>query len=71
MTIINELDLEQLTLARGSHDPGGAAMCVMEASAFIAGEEWSDHPECVSPVIGAFLRTWNDQLDDDDDEEPF
>jgi len=65
MSIVNDLDLDQLTLAKGAHDPGGDAMCVMEAAAFIAGEPWSDHPECVSPVIGAFLRSWNDVLDDD------
>lgn len=39
--------------------------CVMETTAFIAGEPWSDHPSCVSPVIAAFLRSWNDALDDD------
>jgi hypothetical protein len=36
---------------------------VMEAVAYITGEPWSDHPECASPVIGAFLRSWNDSLD--------
>ena len=38
----------------------------MEAVAFVAGEPWSDHPECVCPVIGAFLRAWNDGLPDDE-----
>jgi hypothetical protein len=37
----------------------------MEAAAYLAGEPHSDHPECVSSVIGAFLRTWNDGLPDD------
>ena len=36
----------------------------MEAVAWLAGEKHSDHPACVSPVIGAFCRTWNDQLDE-------
>lgn len=61
---MNTLDLDTLTLAAGDHNPGDE-MCVMEAVAFIAGEEWSDRPECASPVIGAFMRTWNDALDDD------
>jgi len=60
-----QLDLDTLTLAKGAHEAGGA-MCVMEAVAFIAGEPWSDRPACVLPVIGAFLRSWNDSLGDDD-----
>ena len=40
-------------------------MCVMELSAFLAGEPHSDAPVCVSPVIRAFLVSWNDSLDDD------
>jgi hypothetical protein len=37
-------------------------MCVMEAVAYVAGEPWSDAPTCASPVIAAFLRSWNDAL---------
>jgi hypothetical protein len=36
----------------------------MEWVAYIAGEEHSDHPVCVDPVLGAFGRSWNDALDD-------
>ena len=60
------LDLDTLVLDANSHDPGSDRMCVMEAVAMLAGEEWSDHPQCASPVIGAFLRSWNDSLPDDD-----
>jgi len=60
------LDLEHLTLARGSHDPDQGEGCVMEWVSVAAGEEWSDHPQCTSPVIAAFLRTWQDALGDDD-----
>ena len=35
----------------------------MGAVAYVAGEEWSDSPECASPVISAFMRSWNDSLD--------
>ena len=31
-------------LESGAHK-SGAAMCAMEAAAYIAGETWSDHPE--------------------------
>ena len=52
-------------LASGAHNPNGA-WCAMEAVAYIAGEKWSDHPECVCPVIGAFMRNWNDSLSNDE-----
>jgi hypothetical protein len=65
VTIVNPLDLDSLALDKGAHDPG-AAMCVMEAVAYVAGEEWSDHPKCASPVISAFMRSWNDALPEAD-----
>jgi hypothetical protein len=37
----------------------------MEAVAFVAREPHSDHPRCASESIGAFLRDWNDSLDDE------
>lgn len=67
MTEINQERLSRVTvLARGAHPVNdGAAMCAMEAAAWIAGEEWSDHPQCVCPVIGEFMRSWNDSLPND------
>jgi hypothetical protein len=67
---IDESRLAQITeLADGAHEPpedGGVVACAMEAAAYIAGEPWSDHPECVCPVIAAFMRSWNDALPDTD-----
>jgi hypothetical protein len=40
-------------------------MCVQEAIAWVQGQPHSDHPVCVSPTIGGFLRSWNDSLPDD------
>jgi hypothetical protein len=40
--------------------------CVMEAVAFIAGEPWSDHPQCTCPIITAFMIRWNDRLSSDE-----
>ena len=60
------LDLETIRLGRGNHRPGSDDPCVMEAAALLAGETWTDHPACVSPVIAAFLRRWNDALGDED-----
>ena len=67
MVVIDER-LEQvlaLTLASGGHDSFEEGVCVMEAVAWVAGEPFSDHPECASPVIAAFMRRWNDDLDDE------
>ena len=65
-----EIDAERLRnitgLGGGSHSPNDGAMCAMEAVAWIAREPWSDHPKCASPVIGAFMRAWNDGLPDDE-----
>jgi hypothetical protein len=54
--------LETLTLDAGKHDPNGT-FCVMEFAAWLAHEPWTDYPQCVSPVIAAFARNWNDCLD--------
>ncbi len=66
MTIIEErvAKIDAMTLDKGAHDEGDE-MCVMEAVAYVAGEPWSDHPECACPVIGAFMQNWNDSLDDE------
>jgi hypothetical protein len=57
-------EIEQRMLAKGAHSDQ-KQMCVMEAVAYVAGEPWSDSPACASPVIAAFLRRWNDDLDDE------
>src|SRR5215471_5245065 len=59
------LDLDTLRLSAGAHEEDGE-FCVMEAVAYVAGESWTDSPVCVSQVVASFLRTWNDQLGDDD-----
>lgn len=59
------LNLKTVTLHKGAHSPD-STFCVMELAAYLAGEPWSDQPKCVSPVIAAFLRSWNDRLDDTD-----
>ncbi len=61
----NTLDLEKISLKVGSHESIEDGMCVMEAVSFIAGEPWTDSPQCASPVIAAFLRSYNDLVDDE------
>jgi len=61
--------LDALRLDRGSHSPpnnGLVNACVMEAVAYIAGEPWSDHPECASKVLTSFLIRLNDRWNDED-----
>jgi hypothetical protein len=60
-------ELDALTLLKGSHgENSDYQMCVMEAVAYVAGEPWSDHPECACPVLTSFMVPWNDQLGDAD-----
>lgn len=67
-----ELDLEhalpadvlaELQLEHGSHEKRAMGVCAMEAVAWLAGEPHSDAPACTCPVLGAFVRNWNDNLD--------
>src|SRR5215831_14318509 len=58
--------LQGLSLKQGAHSPD-STFCVMEAVAFVAGEPWSDSPQCACPVISVFLRAWNDSLRTDAD----
>jgi hypothetical protein len=58
--------LDNITLDSGAHDSPENGVCALEAVAYVAGEPFSDHPACASPVLGAFLRSWNDSLDDTD-----
>ena len=61
--ILPPLDLSTLTLASGGHRPDDGEMCVMEAVAYIAGEPWSDHPQCASPILTGFCINLNDRWD--------
>ncbi len=46
----------------GTHQPSDGKACVMEAASWLAGEEWSDHPRSVHPVIARVARSVNDSL---------
>jgi hypothetical protein len=58
-------DLDTLYLDKGSHSSRQKGVCLLEAVAWLAGREHTDHPPCVSPVLGAFGRSFNDYLPDD------
>src|SRR5438067_5602709 len=56
---------QTIRLSRGSHRTPAGGACVMELASMLAGEPFSDHPGCVCPVLGEFLRTYNDEVDDE------
>jgi hypothetical protein len=58
------LDLDSIVLDLGKHATPDDGMCVMEAAALYASEDFTDAPECVSPVIRAFCVSWNDAIPD-------
>jgi hypothetical protein len=56
---------QTVKLSSGRHASAKDGACVMELASMLAGEPFSDHPVSVCPVIGAFLRAYNDWIDDD------
>jgi hypothetical protein len=55
---------QTVRLARGRHSSRHAGVCVMELASMLGHEPFSDRAGSISPTIGAFLRTYNDGLDD-------
>jgi len=49
-------------LSAGRHPSPDDGVCVLELCSMLAEEPFSDHPDSVCPVIGAFLRGVNDHL---------
>ena len=66
MTTLTTEELATITLKSGSHATREEGVCAMEAVAWLAGEPHSAAPKCASPVIGGFLRSWNDALPTDE-----
>jgi hypothetical protein len=47
------------------HQGNGADLktaCVMQMVAYVAGEKWTDHPECACPILTRYATTLNDKL---------
>jgi hypothetical protein len=61
--------LETIVLKKGGHRSAAEGLCLMEAVAYVRGITHTDKPPCVSPVLGAFGRAFNDVLDDDSRQE--
>jgi hypothetical protein len=56
---------ETMKLLKGKHSAPDM-MCAMEAASWLVGEEYSDHPQCVCPIIAACMRRLNDRMNDED-----
>ena len=56
---------QTIKLTKGKHSSPDEGACVMELSSMLAGEPFSDHPSSVCPVIGSFLRAYNDSIGDE------
>jgi hypothetical protein len=54
------------TLSAGSHDAEHGEACVMEYVSLLAGEEWSDRPDCTHPLLAHEARMTNDLLRESD-----
>lgn len=55
---------QTVKLGKGKHASAQEGACVMELASMLAGENFSDHPLSVCPVIGSLLRAYNDSVDD-------
>lgn len=53
-------------LTAGRHRGPRQGACFMEFASYLAGERWSDHPECTHPLLAALARDVNDLTGDAD-----
>jgi hypothetical protein len=51
-------------LSRGRHRSAKSGACFMEFASYLAGEPWSDAPQCTDPMLAHLARSVNDQLSD-------
>jgi phage terminase large subunit-like protein len=61
---MSEANFQTVKLTKGSHRTPDEGVCVMELTSMLAGEPFGDHPRSACPVIGSFLRTYNDRIGD-------
>ena len=59
------VNYQTISLSKGKHPSPEHGACVMELASMLAGESFTDHPDSVCPVVGSFLRAYNDSVDDE------
>ena len=52
------------TLSAGRHRSARKGACFMEFASYLAGESWSDHPNCTDPTLATLARAVNDTMSD-------
>jgi hypothetical protein len=52
-------------LSRGKHRRPRRGACFMELASYVAGEPWSDHPDCTHPALATLARDVNDYTSDE------
>ncbi len=61
---MHEPTYQTVSLTKGKHTSPQYGVCVMELASMLAGEPFTDQPRAVSRSLGAFLRRYNDTVDD-------
>jgi hypothetical protein len=61
---MSPVSYQTIKLSKGKHTSPEDGACVMELASMLAGEPFTDHPSSVCPVIGSFLRSYNDSIDE-------
>lgn len=52
------------TLSRGRHDNPSQGACLMEYVSVLAGQPFSDRPDCTDPLLATIARVVNDRTSD-------
>lgn len=63
---IDTAALDSIVLSQGRHATREADLDFLEAVALMAGEEHTDRPRCMCPVLIGLCGTWNDHTGDED-----
>jgi hypothetical protein len=61
---MREPTYQTVRLTKGKHSSPQQGVCVMELASMLAGEPFTDQPSSVSRSLAAFLRMYNDTVDD-------
>ena len=59
---LSVFDINNVALEEGSHRRRINGVCLLEAVAWYAGENHTDLPECVSPVLRRYGMELNDRI---------
>ena len=64
MTVLQMIPEGMPQLSRGKHRSPKTGACFMEFASYLAGEPWSDSPQCTDPLLAHLARAVNDRLSD-------